>query len=62
MSKEGVLHFESKCTKARKGSLSVQTTVPQTICQVRGIKIGSKLVWGLDPKTGRVWIEKVNGK
>ena len=36
-------------TKVRKSSGSIASTIPAGLAQLLGIKIGSKIVWELDP-------------
>ncbi|MBM4250073.1 MAG: hypothetical protein FJ149_11765 [Euryarchaeota archaeon] len=60
--KDGVLLISSKVTISTPRSKSVRTTIPEVIATHHRIKPGSEIVWGMDPKTGRVWMESVDGK
>jgi hypothetical protein len=60
--KDGMLLISSKVTISTPRSKSVRTTIPEVIATHHKIKPGSEIVWGMDPKTGSVWLDQINGK
>jgi len=60
--KDGMLLISSKVTISTPRSKSVRTTIPEVIATHHKIKPGSEIVWGMDPKTGNVWIVEVDGR
>ncbi len=60
--KDGMLLISSKVTISTPRSKSVRTTIPEVIATHHRIKAGSEIVWGMDPKTGGVWIVEVDGR
>jgi hypothetical protein len=60
--KDGNLLIPTKVTISTPRSASVRTTIPEVIATHHKIKPGSEIVWGMDPKTGEVWIDGVDGK
>ena len=60
--KDGNLLISTKVTISTPRSTSVRTTIPEVIATHHKIKAGSEVVWGMDPKTGTVWIAEVDGK
>jgi len=60
--KDGILFIQSKVAQSTPKSKSVRTTIPEVIAGHLHIKVGSEILWGLDPKSGEVWIDQVDGK
>jgi len=62
MLRDGMIYISSKATRTKPGTKSVRTTIPEMIARHHRIEDGSTVVWGMDPKTGNVWIDEVDGK
>jgi len=60
--KDGVLLISSKVTISTPRSKSVRTTIPEVIATHHRIKPGSEIVWGMDPRTGSVWVVEIDGR
>ena len=62
MIRDGLLFISSKVTASKSKTRSVRTTIPGMIALHHNIKAGSTVVWGMDPKTGNVWLAEVDGR
>jgi len=62
MIRDGMLYISSKVTASKPRTRSVRTTIPEMIALHHKIEAGTTIVWGMDPRTGNVWLEGVDGK